>query len=408
MADQRLANYLDGAVAKRLTAVETDSTRSNQHEWNATKEVLGLFGRTVDPKNIWTQFIYLDDDPDGAISTSGTLTLYDARANHETRTEHRIYYRENEVTVRAKPGDLLVIAKPKSADAAIAVIAKADSSAEVQVISLFGLDEVSTSGLKGAQSSYLKLTPVNIARQLTLEALGIQLDVDDDLLALTIEKFGGAFPTTKVFSEFARSTLPEFDLEADPDAAIVAWMEREELLFIGFDQHLLSAELEELINTTTPPRNPAPFQKLMLADQNRAKSRAGHALENHVEFLFAELGVQFDRGAITENNSKPDFLFPGIDEYLNPEFPTERLTMLGAKRTLKDRWRQVLAEAERISNKHLLTLQAPISTKQTDEMQAKNLQLVVPSSLQVDFEPDQKNWLMSLSEFIELVRSREA
>ena len=82
--------------------------------------------------------------------------------------------------------------------------------------------------------------------------------------------------------------------------------------------------------------------------------------------------------------------------------------MLGAKSTLKDRWRQVLSEAERIEAKHLLTLEPGISENQTTEMRAKNLQLVVPRSLHATFRVSQQTWLMDLNGFIEVVKLREA
>ena len=82
--------------------------------------------------------------------------------------------------------------------------------------------------------------------------------------------------------------------------------------------------------------------------------------------------------------------------------------MLGVKSTCKDRWRQVLAEAERIENKHLLTLETAISTQQTDEMRAKKLQLVLPRPLHQTFSPAQQSWLMDVQGFIELVRQRQA
>jgi hypothetical protein len=81
--------------------------------------------------------------------------------------------------------------------------------------------------------------------------------------------------------------------------------------------------------------------------------------------------------------------------------------MLGSKSTLKDRWRQVLAEAERIADKHLLTLEQSISEPQTDEMRAKRLQLVVPKSLHATFKPAQQEWLMDLEAFIDLVKTRQ-
>lgn len=82
--------------------------------------------------------------------------------------------------------------------------------------------------------------------------------------------------------------------------------------------------------------------------------------------------------------------------------------MLGVKSTCKDRWRQVLAEADRIERKHLLTLEAAISNNQTDEMQAKNLQLVLPRSLHYTYTETQQLWIMDVSSFIALVRQQQS
>src|SRR3546814_4083496 len=87
--------------------------------------------------------------------------------------------------------------------------------------------------------------------------------------------------------------------------------------------------------------------------------------------LFTALGVQYARGAETENKNKPDFLFPGPQAYHDDLFPRERLTMLGAKSTLKDRWRQVLSEAEKINEKHLLTLSPGISERSEERRVGK-------------------------------------
>ncbi|MBC2637394.1 restriction endonuclease, partial [Citrobacter braakii] len=83
------------------------------------------------------------------------------------------------------------------------------------------------------------------------------------------------------------------------------------------------------------------------------------------------------------------------------------LTVLGVKTTCKDRWRQVLAEADRIDEKHLLTLEPGISESQTDEMRSKRLSLVVPSGVQVSYKPEQRNWLMNVSSFVGLVLERQ-
>jgi hypothetical protein len=89
------------------------------------------------------------------------------------------------------------------------------------------------------------------------------------------------------------------------------------------------------------------------------------------------------------------------------EFNSAMLTMLGVKSTCKDRWRQVLVEARRIPNKHLLTLEAAISENQTHEMQSNSLQLVVPVALRNTYSPRQQNWLMNLTDFVGLVKKRQ-
>ena len=110
---------------------------------------------------------------------------------------------------------------------------------------------------------------------------------------------------------------------------------------------------------------------------------------------------------ITENKSRPDFVFPHINDYHDKKFRQTLLTMLGVKTTCKDRWRQVLSEADKIKSKHLLTLEPSISVAQTDEMKKHKLQLVVPSQIFASYTKAQQNWLMDLKSFIDLVKDRE-
>lgn len=149
------------------------------------------------------------------------------------------------------------------------------------------------------------------------------------------------------------------------------------------------------------------FIRFSLSVQNRRKSRVGFALEHHLASLFTANSLKFERGAKTENNNKPDFLFPGAIEYGDAGFPDSKLIMLGSKSTCKDRWRQVLSEAKRISPKHLLTLEPGISENQTNEMKAKRLQLILPRSLHDTYKAQQQKWLMGLGDFIAFVRGKQ-
>lgn len=216
-----------------------------------------------------------------------------------------------------------------------------------------------------------------------------------------IKEFGGVLPPTDKFSTFARSTVPELDPVADADAALLGWMEREEILFRTMEKHILGDTLQKGFAGDVDG-----FIAFSLSVQNRRKSRSGHALENHLQVIFNANKIRYQRGAATEGKQKPDFLFPGAKEYRDINYDAARLTMLGAKTTCKDRWRQVLAEAKRIEHKHLLTLGAAISTHQTDQMREHSLQLVIPQALHATFTSSQQRTLLDLAGFIALVRSR--
>ncbi|HEY9035349.1 MAG TPA: type II restriction endonuclease [Pseudomonadales bacterium] len=183
----------------------------------------------------------------------------------------------------------------------------------------------------------------------------------------------------------------------------MAWMEREEILFRTLEKHIIGERLVQGFDGDVDG-----FISISLSVQNRRKSRAGLAFENHLEILFQECGIRYSRTPVTEHKSKPDFIFPGEQEYRDRSFDSLRLTMLGVKSSCKDRWRQVLAEADRIEKKHLLTLEAAISKNQTDEMQSKKLQLVLPRGLHNTYSAEQQSWLMDVSGFTTLVLDRQS
>ncbi len=78
--------------------------------------------------------------------------------------------------------------------------------------------------------------------------------------------------------------------------------------------------------------------------------------------------------------------------------------MLAVKTTARDRWRQILTEANRIGTKHLLTLQEGVSVNQFNEMQSENVQLVVPASLHQKYPPTVRSSLQTLESFLGDIR----
>jgi hypothetical protein len=146
------------------------------------------------------------------------------------------------------------------------------------------------------------------------------------------------------------------------------------------------------------------FTARALSVLNRRKSRAGTSLELHLKTIFDEEHVAYDGRKVTENNNEPDFIFPSIDAYRARPAGDPSLRMLAVKTTCKDRWRQVLPEAEKVPQKHLFTLDTGISAAQHDQMRGAGVQLVVPADRVSDYPPQVRAQLLTLEAFIVLVR----
>ena len=390
----QLSSYFQGVVVKRLSAVEADAARSHQHEINGIASIQDVLGS--EKRSFRAQFEYLADEENQQASATGFLTWYDARERHPSRSEWRLYIPDNTVYELAAEGDLLVIAK-RPDDQLLVTVARGGSTAENQLVVLFGYSEQASGefSVRDISSSDQEL---DLAAKLLLELIGVELlDTEEPLLEDMLRRWGGTFPRTTVFSAYARQSVYDIAVEDDPDGALLAWIEREEALFRTLERHLVAERLE------VPFSDVDDFIKYSLSTQNRRKSRAGHALENHLEHIFLTLGVRYSRGQITEHRARPDFLFPSIEAYRDPDFPAERLLMLGVKSTCKDRWRQVLSEAQRIKSKHLMTLEPGISEHQTDEMRASMVQLVIPRGLHGTFSQEQRAWLIDLRGFFALL-----
>lgn len=399
-----LSDHFVGVAVKRLSLVETAPAVSNQHEFNGSKALRSLFGGD-DRKNIPTRFIWLGAEQEG-VTAESVVSWYDARRRHPTRTEYRLYYPANEVTALMEVGDTFFLALRRDGTA-MAIITPAGSTVQNQLLWLFGLEEEPELEFAAREITADDNAELDFTVRYILDELGIEPEEPEaDRLDSLIERFGRRFPTTREFSELARASLPEISVHDDADAVLLAWLEREEAMFRRLERHIVSVRLQSGF-VADGDADIDGFLAFSLSVQNRRKARAGQSLENHLEALFGGNGIRFARGALTENRNKPDFLFPGADNYHDPAFPAERLTMLGAKSTLKDRWRQVLAEAVRIEQKHLLTLEPAISENQTDQMRAVNLQLVLPKRLHESYRESQREWLMNVSVFISLVRERQ-
>lgn len=305
-----------------------------------------------------------------------------------TRNEYRItrfgrnfpFFEDDNV------GDLLIIAK-ESDDFYYGFVLQSDQDIE-DFFAFFNLSSESTNQLIDTSSS-------------TDPDKQIEYLIQKSILHLT------SFPETTQMAEIARNIyntahhISDDNLCRNPDLHLLKWIDTEYSLFRHFEEKLYApvyskpfANCQDLIK----------FSNIIL---NRRKSRAGKSLEHHLATIFTAAKLTFEEQAITEDNKKPDFLFPNGEAYHNLLFPAEKLVFLGAKTTCKDRWRQVLNEADRIETKYLFTLQQGISKNQLSEMKHERLRLVVPAPYKSSFAQEYQNDIETLESFISIVKQTQ-
>lgn len=399
-----LSDYFEGVGVKQLSAVDAEPKTSNQHEIGTTKKMREQFLGESHKFEFSVTFIWLGDNYD-TIILEEWATHYDARINKPRAPEWRLYYPSNPVTEIMKPGDTLFLAKTHSGHLHF-IVAPSDSTSESQLCWLFDLKPEG----KTFHSRELSIseTELDFTKRLILGELGIEVNVPEDTkLDRIVDQYWPKFPPTKEFSQIARNQLAEsINVFEDPDTALVLWIEYEEELFRHFESRLVSSRLKQGFVTDNDVDVDG-FIKYSLGVHNRRKSRMGYALENHIAAVLDFHQISYERGAVTEHKKKPDFLFPSLEKYKSFPKGDALLTMLGAKSTCKDRWRQVLVEADKIPHKHLLTLEAKISVPQTDEMKFEGIQLVVPNKIRETYTQEQKKWVWSVKDFINYVAEKQ-
>ena len=224
-----------------------------------------------------------------------------------------------------------------------------------------------------------------------------------------VARLQGGFPESeelareaqKAFGNLYPAAREDPIRELDPDRAIITLIQLEFALFRRIERalygHLLEKKFESIEDLIA----------VSLQLNNRRKSRAGRSLEYHLRYIFDALGIAYAFNETTEHNKRPDFIFPGIEQYRDPGYDARNLFFLGAKTTCKDRWRQILNEADRIPKKHLFTLQQGFTSAQLQEMKAENVTPVLPLSFHRHCKPEDRENLLSLGGFLKLLANLE-
>ena len=371
------------AICKFITANDTGSTGGHQCGYHVSKEA-------------WSMF--LDEEPDRGNNIDIPIRIHwqndfetDSRFKYYgvgTRNEYRItrFGRGFPFLNDENVGDLLLLARFDK-DYYEAFILQSDDDID-DFFSFFNL-------------SYDKTNQIIDVHQKEKPEQRL-LALINDFIARYVD-----FPDTRIMANGARACYNQangivtHNIVSTPDDVLLGWLDTEYTLFKYMEEKVYSDI------TSKPFSNIDTFVAMANEVLNRRKSRAGKSLEHHLADIFTHNELIFEEQVITEENKKPDFIFPNGKCYHNLTFPGELLTMLGAKTTCKDRWRQVLNEADRVDDKYLFTLQQGISSNQLKEMQDYRLHLVVPHKYLTSFPKEFRSGICDLSTFIGMVKERQ-
>ncbi len=372
------------AFTKYITANDVGATGAHQAGFHLHKSVWKLFfdtpGVKGGNKDKYVTIKWQDD-----FETSSRFTYYGTG----TRDEYRLtrfgrgfpYLHDDHI------GDLLVIVK-KSEAYYEAFVMETDEDIEALLAAL----NISTANINGLvpkqseQTAEEKLLKCFLA---FISGLKTDFPITTELALAARRCYNSVYGTTTKA------------ITTDPDKILLGWLNIEYQLFKELENNRYAqriqtpfATVEELVETAN-------------TILNRRKSRAGKSLEHHLTEVFNTFGLTFDTQTVTEDNKKPDFLFPGSTAYLTSDYDEEKLVMLASKTTCKDRWRQVINEADRIKTKHLFTLQQGISKNQLEEMYKYGICLVVPKPHINSFPADFRERILTLNNFVAYVRLKQ-
>lgn len=373
------------AFCKYITANDTGATGGHQAGYHMSKKAWPLFfdkpGVKGEIKDLLITIKWQDD-----FETESRFTYY----GQKTRNEYRLtrYGKGFPFLHDNNTGDLLIIAK-KGDKYYEAFILSSDEDIDDYLAAL----NISSTDINGIIPKQFEQSAENRLLEcftIFLQSLKLDFPSTIDLATNARNCYINSFGTTqKIIQQY-------------PDKEILNWLDSEFQLFKLIENDRYTHRIQTPFKTV---------EDLVITANtilNRRKSRAGKSLEHHLSEIFRNFELQFSSQAYTEDKKKPDFLFPTEEQYHNPKFDENKLIMLASKTTCKDRWRQVLNEADRVKTKHLFTLQQGISSNQLDEMYKHNVCLVVPQPYLKSFPEQFRERIMTLESFVHYAKSNQS
>jgi hypothetical protein len=118
------------------------------------------------------------------------------------------------------------------------------------------------------------------------------------------------------------------------------------------------------------------LDRFYLALTQGRRPRAGKAFELVIRELFIRLGYPFTPQAVI--NGQPDFVLPSIEHF---RVNAPDCIIFTVKRTLRERWRQIVTEGTRGLGFFLATIDEKVGGRDLGEMLNSRINLVVPDRI---------------------------
>lgn len=372
------------SFTKFITANDTGATGSHQAGFHIPKNAWRLFfdkaGIKGENKDRIITIKWQDD-----FETESRFIYYGVG----TRNEYRLtrFGRGFPLLQDENIGDLLIITK-NSRDYYEAFVLQSDHEID-EFLAIFNISSGNVNGIIPKQFEQFAESKLLQCFLMFVNSLKVEFPTTIDLASNARSCYNSAYGVTSGI------------IQENPDSGILGWLDAEFQLFKVIENNRYSQRIktpfstvEELVETAN-------------TILNRRKSRAGRSLEHHLSAVFSTFELVFTGQAVTEDKKRPDFLFPNVEAYLNPNFDEKKLFVLASKTTCKDRWRQVLNEADRVKTKHLFTLQQGISKNQLEEMYKYDVCLVVPKPYLSSFPLEFRDRILTLNSFVHHVKQTQ-
>lgn len=407
--DGRLEEVFLGVVGKRLAAVEVHRHgASNQHEFNGVARVVDLLGPER-REHVPCRYALLGDE-DPYEWHDSWITFYDAREAHPTRSEHRLFYPGGcPVMQRAEPGDPCWIIRGVD-ETIFVVVAEAGSDVAGRLDVLFDT-ELTRRFVRGfEEGSVSDATAVDLDTEDLdlLEFLGVPMELRAPAIvdrAMDTFPPGFGLPSSRDLARFVRDQLA-LDVRGDVDEVFMAWNVATDEVFFALERRLVQVELDDRF-ANRASIDVDEFFEMAKSRTNARFSRAGTTFEQHLEAAFRGMGVRYTaQSRELADGSKPDFLLPGRMEY-DDDALVALVTFLGAKTTARERWRQLVGEASRVTERFFATRDKAITQASLRKMNDNGVHPVLPQPLIDEFYAQDASQIFSVGAFIDEVKARQ-